>query len=214
MFNIQPTLQSEKISLHLVGFGPHPGPLAPDLTRFVFFHDNYDFAAYWRVLRSSLAIATAFASRHYVTDQASSTVATALIVGTPLICDRSVLAAYRYLDEEDVWLLGDDENVVDGFVRVVGYGEKVWAAKRKRVVRKMAKSVEDNGRWVAEFLESTGRGNWGMGVTEKVLGSEEEGGEVAGVAVGGDEEDGGGKVINKNRVRKKSANVEVVSSAA
>ncbi|KAF8249198.1 hypothetical protein K440DRAFT_622565 [Wilcoxina mikolae CBS 423.85] len=155
-----PTLRSRSASLHLVGFGEHPGPVAANATDLITFHDSLDFDAYWRTLRGTLAIATAFANEHYIKDQASSTVATALIVGVPLICGKEVLQAYTYLTEEDVWLLNEGEGVVEGFLRVLEMGEVEWRRKKEVVGKRREECERGNGRWVGEFLE----GRWKGGV--------------------------------------------------
>ncbi|KAF1989123.1 hypothetical protein K402DRAFT_418939 [Aulographum hederae CBS 113979] len=147
-----PKLKDMDFGLHLVGFGDHPSPIPPSINEMVHFHDNENFDAYWRVLRRTLAIATAFANDHYITDQASSTVATALIVGVPLICGKEVLDAYTYISEDEVWLLNEGEGVADGFMRVLELSPGVWQEKRNRVEERRQELERENIKWVDTFL--------------------------------------------------------------
>ena len=54
---------------------------------------------YYRAIRASLAVVPAFASDIYYTKKASSSVAAALIVGTPLLADEQLLKHYTYLSK-------------------------------------------------------------------------------------------------------------------
>lgn len=52
---------------------------------------------YYRIVKDSFGVLPAFASDIYYTKKASSSVATALICGTPLIADQKMLSSYPYL---------------------------------------------------------------------------------------------------------------------
>lgn len=52
---------------------------------------------YYRVVQQALAVLPAFASSVYYTTKASSSVAAALICGTPLLANAQLLAAYSYM---------------------------------------------------------------------------------------------------------------------
>jgi len=56
------------------------------------------------VVHDALAVLPAFASNVYYTTKASSSVAAAIICGTPLLADHELLAAYSYLSEDAVIL--------------------------------------------------------------------------------------------------------------
>lgn len=120
------------------------------------FHDDLSFRDYWRTLRSSIAIAPAFANDHYIKDKASSSIATALIVGVPLICGRDILAAYTYLRADVVWLLEDDEPIGAGFLRVLEKGEEAWAAKRQLVSGRRVDLEQANIKLMDNYLSSLG----------------------------------------------------------
>lgn len=53
--------------------------------------------AYYRMVRDSYAVLPAFASDIYYTKKSSSSVAAAVVCGTPLIADLKLLNAYPYL---------------------------------------------------------------------------------------------------------------------
>ena len=58
---------------------------------------------YYRTIRASLAVVPAFASDVYYTKKASSSVAAAMVCGTPLLADRELLAHYPYLSKVPTW---------------------------------------------------------------------------------------------------------------
>ncbi len=55
-------------------------------------------------MQDAVAVLPAFASNVYYTSKASSTVATAITCGTPLLADDELLAAYSYLPKDAVFL--------------------------------------------------------------------------------------------------------------
>ncbi len=55
-------------------------------------------------MHDALAVVPAFASDHYYTTKASSSVAAALICGTPLLASAELLAAYSYLHANATFL--------------------------------------------------------------------------------------------------------------
>lgn len=55
-------------------------------------------------MQDAVAVLPAFASNVYYTSKASSSVATAITCGTPLLADEELLAAYSYLPQEAAFL--------------------------------------------------------------------------------------------------------------
>ena len=64
--------------------------------------------AYYAAVHDALAVLPAFASDHYYTTKASSSVAAALICGTPLLATEQLLAAYSYLQANATFLQARD----------------------------------------------------------------------------------------------------------
>ena len=54
---------------------------------------------YYRTIRSTLAVVPAFASDIYYTKKASSSVAAAMVCGTPLLADQTMVDHYPYLSK-------------------------------------------------------------------------------------------------------------------
>ncbi|KAL4425034.1 hypothetical protein ABPG77_001812 [Micractinium sp. CCAP 211/92] len=91
-------LRARNESLLLVGSGSDAGlPVPPVLRPHVRILANLPYEDYYATLSNCRAILTAFGSDVYITNKASSTLAAALQVGTPVLTEDSVLAAYAYL---------------------------------------------------------------------------------------------------------------------
>lgn len=59
---------------------------------------------YYRTVQEAMAVLPAFASDVYYKTKASSSVATAITCGTPLVADRELLKAYSYLSKEATFI--------------------------------------------------------------------------------------------------------------
>ena len=55
--------------------------------------------AYYRTIRASLAVVPAFASDVYFTKKSSSSVAAAMVCGTPVLADHDLVRHYNYLSK-------------------------------------------------------------------------------------------------------------------
>lgn len=55
-------------------------------------------------MQEALAVLPAFASDVYYKSKASSTVATAITCGTPLVADQELLTAYSYLSKKATFI--------------------------------------------------------------------------------------------------------------
>ena len=60
---------------------------------------------YYRQIRASLAVVPAFASDVYYTKKSSSSVAAAMVCGTPVLADHDLVRHYNYLSK--VWPAAD-----------------------------------------------------------------------------------------------------------
>ncbi|KAI9006864.1 hypothetical protein DFJ74DRAFT_773484 [Hyaloraphidium curvatum] len=69
--------------------------------------EDLPFTEFFSLLARCRAIITAFAHPRYVAEQSSSSVTTALHVGTPLLLESRALDSYNYLDRRGLWIYDD-----------------------------------------------------------------------------------------------------------
>lgn len=100
------------LRLHMVGSGTRP-PVPSDVEDMVIFNEQLNFTDYYKVLSTMTAIVPAFADEDYFTTKASSSVPAALIAGAPIVASRHMLETYAYLEEDAVWLQGENQTDFD-----------------------------------------------------------------------------------------------------
>ena len=83
---------------------------------------------YYRAIQGALAVLPAFASPVYLTRKASSSVAAAVICGTPLLADAALLRAYSYLPPRAVFETAADERLAVAVSRIAAHSSEVRAA--------------------------------------------------------------------------------------
>src|SRR3954464_14852900 len=93
-------IKSLNATLRLPGYGDWPPEIPGHLSEHVFMHSHYAFPEYFSLLSRSMAILPAFATHKYFEDRASSTIATSVIAGVPLVATKELLEKYAYLEEE------------------------------------------------------------------------------------------------------------------
>ena len=76
-------------------------------------------------MQGVLAVLPAFASPAYLTHKASSSVAAAIICGTPLLADEALLRAYSYLPERAVFMTVAGEHEAYAMARVAAHSSEV-----------------------------------------------------------------------------------------
>ena len=82
------------------------------------------YPEYYNTIQQSLGLLTAFASKIYFREKASSTIAASLICGTPLITESETLNVYSYLSENSTWLRRGSETDVSIMQRIMALKEK------------------------------------------------------------------------------------------
>lgn len=80
---------------------------------------NSPYPEYYDTIQKSYGLLTAFASKIYFREKASSTVAASLICGTPLLTEPETLKVYSYLSESSVWLRKRRESDVEAMHRIL-----------------------------------------------------------------------------------------------
>ncbi|KAK9456904.1 hypothetical protein V1511DRAFT_457024 [Dipodascopsis uninucleata] len=118
------------VDLHLVGYGVEleaPESIKHRLSYLL----GADFPQYFEEISKAVAVIPSFASKDYLRSQASSSIATAVIVTTPPLLTREMLGAYSYIPEEAAWIQEDGETEVEAFSRVSKLGADAWTAKKK-----------------------------------------------------------------------------------
>jgi hypothetical protein len=138
----------EATNLHLVGFGQHPD-MPADLQSHVIFDERLDYTEFYSTLAQSDAIMTAFSSEEYYTVKASSSVAAALIAGTPLVGDAKLLKSYGYLNESAMWMRAEGESEMDTVSRVMALTREEKNAK-KAAVRKLRSQLITKNRMAVQ----------------------------------------------------------------
>jgi hypothetical protein len=145
------------ISMHLLGQGTRP-PVPENVVAHVFFDQGLSYTDFYALLSSVSAVLPGFASDEYLDRKASSSVPAALIAGTPLVADRRLLDAYSYVEEDSVWLQGDDESEFDVVGRMLGASDEERKAKSEHAKANAEKIIQENvkrvGEWVAEAVSA------------------------------------------------------------
>src|SRR4051812_12243844 len=93
------SLRSHNSVLRIAGFGDSLPTVDPSIVDLLQAHSGYEFPQYFSLLSKAMGIFPAFAHHKYLEDRASSTIATAVIAGVPLICTKELVEKYSYLDE-------------------------------------------------------------------------------------------------------------------
>ncbi|KAK9366644.1 hypothetical protein V1509DRAFT_582689 [Lipomyces kononenkoae] len=132
-----------QVKLHLVGTGGDLDVPEAIKNRIVYIRD-LTFPDYFAHLGKAVALIPAFASQAYIESQASSTVATALIVGTPLLVNSTIAKAYSHIPEDALWLQKDTETEMDSFGSISFLPVHLWAEKKARVAEVRDKFIAEN----------------------------------------------------------------------
>lgn len=80
------------------------------------------------MIQGALAVLPAFASPVYLTHKASSSVAAAVICGTPLLADAALLDAYSYLPRSSVFETVAGEREASAMARIAAHSSQVAPA--------------------------------------------------------------------------------------
>ncbi|KAK9467047.1 hypothetical protein V1512DRAFT_261805 [Lipomyces arxii] len=131
------------VNVHLVGTGNDLNIPSAIRNRIIYVRD-LDFPGYFDHLAQALTIIPAFATQAYTKNQASSTVATALIVGTPLMADQNIRNAYSQIPLDAMYLQESDETEIEALTRIMKLPASEWKAKKTRVLEVRDQMMEEN----------------------------------------------------------------------
>ncbi|GAO47752.1 hypothetical protein SAICODRAFT_10358 [Saitoella complicata NRRL Y-17804] len=109
-------------SIQLLGSGPPPD-IPEDLQDVIHIVPELDFDQYWAFASRATALFPAFAHNQYLIDRASSSIATSVIVGIPVVGTHElVFDKYTYLESgpsaRTSWIQGDGEEEMEVFARI------------------------------------------------------------------------------------------------
>ncbi|KAK9837010.1 hypothetical protein WJX81_006780 [Elliptochloris bilobata] len=142
-------MQGEGVVLTLIGHGDLliPAPLQGKVVK----RTSLNYKEYYSVIRGALAVLPAFASPIYLTHKASSSVAAAIISGTPLLADEALLRAYSYLPRHAVFEAVAGEHEASAMARVAAHSDE--AEDKARALAALRDELyEANQRIMAELL--------------------------------------------------------------
>ncbi|KAK9371536.1 uncharacterized protein V1513DRAFT_428465 [Lipomyces chichibuensis] len=131
------------INLRLVGSGLIPR-IADELSHKIGFITNLNFFEFFHEMSKGVAIIPTLGNEHYLKSQASSTVATSIIAGTPLIASQQFIVAHSQIPIEAVWLQGEHETELQVLQRVGHLNSSEWQQKKDTVERLRWTLIRDN----------------------------------------------------------------------
>ncbi|KAK9455023.1 hypothetical protein V1511DRAFT_499206 [Dipodascopsis uninucleata] len=131
------------IALRLVGSGKIPD-VQEHLNPKIGFITNLNFFEFFSEMSKGVAIIPTLGNEHYLKSQSSSTVATSIIAGTPLIASQQFLYAHSQIPVDAVWVQGDGESELEVLARVGKLGPTAWAEKKLRVTQLRSQLIREN----------------------------------------------------------------------
>ncbi|KAJ3034750.1 hypothetical protein HDV00_004728 [Rhizophlyctis rosea] len=149
--------QKHNASLLLLGQG-QAARLPPDLQPFAVSYRDLSFPEYWSKLSECIALIPGFAHSGYLQNRASSTIATSITVGTPVIASREIVEKYTYLggvsDSEAFWLQAAGETDMETFARILEMGPERWRVMKEAVQRRRAYLMSENLKMVGMVVDA------------------------------------------------------------
>jgi len=164
MLSTLPLLQRLNGTLRLTGYGDWPPEVPPALSTHVYLHSHYMFPQYFSLLSQAMAMMPAFATHKYFEDRASSTIATSVIAGVPLVATRELLSKYRYLEEDGAWIQEEGEEEVVRWLKVMEMDKREWVRRKEKVKalrkRLIKENLENMGDTLADVRYRLERRGW------------------------------------------------------
>lgn len=143
------------VTLRLVGHGQHP-EVPEHLREYVRFDEALNYPEFYDTLAHCFAMLPAFASDTYYDRKASSSVPASLIAGIPIVGPARLLESYTYLNEDDIWLQGENETDIDVIGRVLKLEPEAREEKKERVAAASKRLMQENivaaRAWLVEAL--------------------------------------------------------------
>ncbi|KAK9447194.1 uncharacterized protein V1518DRAFT_421599 [Limtongia smithiae] len=147
------------ISLRLVGSGKIP-EIADAMSPKIGFITNLNFYEFFTEMAKGIAIIPTLGNEHYLQSQASSSVATSVISGTPLIANAAFMNAHTQIPLDAVWLQGEGETELQVLQRVGHLSHSVWRQKKNAVERLKNQLLHENVARAERFLNILGEARY------------------------------------------------------
>jgi len=113
------------------------------------------YLQFYEELSRNVALLPAFASDLYYEKKSSSSIGAALIAGTPLIANRTLLAAYSFLDEAAIYFLNDGESEVQMMESILrNFSFVKISATREQLRLLNVRLIDANIRVLQQILSS------------------------------------------------------------
>ncbi|SPO30579.1 uncharacterized protein UTRI_05196 [Ustilago trichophora] len=143
------TAESEKPKLVLIGSGKKL-EIPEDLTKNVDIHMNLEYPEFYKTLGKSAVLLPAFGRPAYYIEKASSTINAAIIGGTVIIGNQTMLDAYTFLNDQIVFNTNPGESDVQAAIRYLSLDKatrnhrlKYIREYRHRLIRKNRALLEE-----------------------------------------------------------------------
>ncbi|SNX86956.1 uncharacterized protein MEPE_05665 [Melanopsichium pennsylvanicum] len=144
------TPDSEQPRLVLIGSGKKL-QVPQDLTKNVEIHMNLEYPEFYRTLGRSAVLLPAFGTSEYYTAKASSTINAAIIGGTVIVGNQTMLNSYTFLNDKIVFLTNPGESDVQAAMRYLALDEKT-RNERLQYIRKYRHDLIQQNRVLLDEL--------------------------------------------------------------
>lgn len=144
------TPEAEKPKLVLIGSGQKL-EIPKDLTNNVDMFMNLEYPEFYKTLGRSAVLLPAFGSPKYYVEKASSTINAAIIGGTVIIGNQTMLDSYTFLDNEIVFSTLPGESDVQAAMRYLAL-DKTTRNNKLRYIRDFRHKVIKQNRALLEQL--------------------------------------------------------------
>ncbi|KAK9467609.1 hypothetical protein V1512DRAFT_141432 [Lipomyces arxii] len=143
------------IGLRLVGSGKIPD--VGNLDSKIGFETNLNFFEYFHEMSKGVAIIPTLGNEHYLKSQSSSTVATSIIAGTPLIASQRFQNAHSQIPIDSLWLQGEHESELEVLQRIGHMDSKAWLSKKNKVLELRSSLIAENVARAERMLNAIGK---------------------------------------------------------
>ncbi|BFZ62481.1 hypothetical protein YB2330_003575 [Saitoella coloradoensis] len=152
-----PLIREYGASIQLLGAG-QPPEIPEDLKDVFGIVRGLDFDQYWAFASGASALFPAFASENYLIDRASSSIATSVLVGIPVVgTEELVFEKYKYIESgpsaKTNWIQGDGEEEMEVFARIIDMGREESTRRKGNVKKQRQAIITRNHGWAEEVVK-------------------------------------------------------------
>lgn len=144
------TPESEKPKLVLIGSG-NKLDIPADLVHNVDMHMNLEYPEFYKTLGKSAVLLPAFGGPAYYTEKASSTINAAIIGGTVIIGNQTMLDSYTFLNDQIVFSTNPGESDVQAAMRYLSL-DRTTRNNRLKYIREYRHQLIRQNRALLEQL--------------------------------------------------------------